>query len=178
MLENGLADLSLRPVASAVGTSPQILLYYFGSKDALVSEVVAAARTRMLAMLAHEVTRATEGASSSETLWRIWRWFTAKQRAPFMRLFFEVWGLALQHPERFREFLESGRQWLTMVEQAFAGAGFSPPESAALATLYLDSLRGILLDYLVTRDGTRIDAAIALIDRNLARDLRTPRRRR
>ena len=28
---NGLSDLSLRPLAAAVGSRPRVLLYYFGS---------------------------------------------------------------------------------------------------------------------------------------------------
>ena len=35
VLENGLTDLSLRPLAQAVGSSPRVLLYLFGSKDEL-----------------------------------------------------------------------------------------------------------------------------------------------
>src|SRR5207248_9104803 len=37
LLEHGLAELSLRPLAHAVGTSPRILLYHFGSKEELVA---------------------------------------------------------------------------------------------------------------------------------------------
>jgi AcrR family transcriptional regulator len=171
VLENGLADLSLRPAAAALGTSPQILLYHFGSKEELISEAVAAARGRAVGMLVREIGRSQEGATPSETLWRIWRWFTAKRRAPFMRLFFEVFGLALQHPARFKEFLGSTKQFLAMVDQGFASMGFPADKSRALATLYLDSLRGILLDYLLTRDRTRIETAVAMVAQHLEQDL-------
>ena len=36
VLENGLADVSLRPLAKAAGTSDRMLLYHFGSKEELV----------------------------------------------------------------------------------------------------------------------------------------------
>ena len=39
VLEHGIAGLSLRPLAAALGTSDRMLLYHFGSKDALVAEV-------------------------------------------------------------------------------------------------------------------------------------------
>src|ERR1700680_2007852 len=32
ILSNGLADLSLRPLAAAINTSPRMLLYFFGTK--------------------------------------------------------------------------------------------------------------------------------------------------
>jgi AcrR family transcriptional regulator len=171
ILDNGLGDLSLRPAAAALGTSPQILLYHFGSKEELISEAVAAARGRAVGMLVREIGRSRAGAPPSETLWRIWRWFTARRRAPFMRLFFEVFGLALQHPDRFQEFLGSTSQFLAMVEEGFAGMGFPRERSRALGTLYLDSLRGILLDYLLTGDRARIDTAVALVAQHLERDL-------
>src|SRR5258705_10074843 len=46
VLEHGMAGLSLRPLALALGTSPRMLLYHFGSKEQLVTDVLAAARAR------------------------------------------------------------------------------------------------------------------------------------
>jgi AcrR family transcriptional regulator len=40
--EHGLIGLTLRPLAAALGTSDRMLIYHFGSRDQLVSEVVAA----------------------------------------------------------------------------------------------------------------------------------------
>ena len=40
VLEHGLADLSLRPLAQAIESSPRVLLYLFESKDGLVRELV------------------------------------------------------------------------------------------------------------------------------------------
>ena len=44
VLEHGLASVSLRPLAAAVGSSPRVLLFLFGSKDELVRELLARAR--------------------------------------------------------------------------------------------------------------------------------------
>src|SRR5262245_37270234 len=49
---NNLADLSLRPLAAAIGSSPRVLLYLFGSKEGLIREVLAAARAEQLALVA------------------------------------------------------------------------------------------------------------------------------
>ncbi|GAA4041103.1 TetR/AcrR family transcriptional regulator [Parerythrobacter jejuensis] len=40
VLEHGLADLSLRPLAKAAGTSDRMLIYHFGNKDQLVAAVL------------------------------------------------------------------------------------------------------------------------------------------
>jgi AcrR family transcriptional regulator len=40
VLQHGLADASLRPLARAAGTSDRMLIYHFGSKDALVAALL------------------------------------------------------------------------------------------------------------------------------------------
>ena len=40
VLEHGLADLSLRPLAAAVGTSDRMLLYHFTSKQRLMADLL------------------------------------------------------------------------------------------------------------------------------------------
>jgi AcrR family transcriptional regulator len=52
VLEHGLAELSLRPLAKAIGSSPRVLLYLFGSKDGLVRALLGRARVDELGMLA------------------------------------------------------------------------------------------------------------------------------
>jgi AcrR family transcriptional regulator len=50
---HGVADVSLRPLAKAVGSSPRGLLYYFGSKEELVALAFAQLRDRQRAAYAH-----------------------------------------------------------------------------------------------------------------------------
>jgi AcrR family transcriptional regulator len=50
-LEHGLADLSLRPLAAAIGSSPRVLMFLFGNKDGLVKALLARAREDELAVL-------------------------------------------------------------------------------------------------------------------------------
>ena len=46
-LQHGVANLSLRPLAAAVGTSARMLLHYFGSKEALIAEVMEQVQARL-----------------------------------------------------------------------------------------------------------------------------------
>jgi AcrR family transcriptional regulator len=41
VIEHGLTELSLRPLAEAIGSSPRVLLFLFGSKDGLVQALLA-----------------------------------------------------------------------------------------------------------------------------------------
>src|ERR671927_286689 len=52
VLEHGMTTLSLRPLAAAVGSSPRVLLFLFGSKEGLVRALLARARADELAALA------------------------------------------------------------------------------------------------------------------------------
>src|SRR2546430_14809307 len=63
---HGLSTMSLRPLAAAVGSSPRMLLYFFGSKDGLIREVHARLRREQLEL----VTAAKDHpVDSLRTLW-------------------------------------------------------------------------------------------------------------
>ncbi|MFD1275470.1 TetR/AcrR family transcriptional regulator [Streptomyces kaempferi] len=48
MIRNGVAGLSLRPLAQDLGTSDRMLLYYFGTKERMVTEALAVDERRPL----------------------------------------------------------------------------------------------------------------------------------
>lgn len=64
VLEHGLADASLRPLARAAGTSDRMLLYHFGSKEQLVVDLLAHLAAQFSATLDHAFP--TERAASRE----------------------------------------------------------------------------------------------------------------
>jgi AcrR family transcriptional regulator len=141
VLERGLAGLSLRPLARALGTSPRMLLYDFESKELLIGEVLAEIRRREASQLEAEV----------RTLEDVWAWIAAPEREPFLRLFFEVYvhGLGKGGAEPLV------RDWLD-----FLRTSWHPPVDEATATLMVAVVRGLLLDRLATGDRARTDAAL------------------
>jgi AcrR family transcriptional regulator len=156
VLANGLAGLSLRPLAAALGTSTRMLLYDFGSKERLVTEILAEARRRETALLADhsplELTRA-------ELLLGVWAWIGAPEREPFLRLFFEVYVDAMTHPDSYSD---QGRamvtDWLDTFAASFAELGEGQDGTP---TLVIAVIRGLLLDQLATGDRDRTSAAMA-----------------
>jgi AcrR family transcriptional regulator len=144
VLEHGLAGLSLRPLAAALGTSPRMLLYDFGSKQALIVDVLAEIRRREERLLDTDV----------RTLGDVWGWIAAPEREPFLRLFFEVYVEAIKRGEA-SPLVED---WLTFL---------SSRVDEATATLLIAVVRGLLLDRLATGDEKRTDAALALAARLL-----------
>jgi AcrR family transcriptional regulator len=141
VLERGLAGLSLRPLAKALGTSTRMLLYDFGSKEQLIHEILAEIRRREESLLEAEV----------HTLDDVWRWIAAPEREPFLRLFFEVYVGALGR----KEAEPIVRDWLE-----FLRTSWRPPVDEATATLMVAVVRGLLLDRLATGDRERTDTAL------------------
>ncbi len=147
---HGLAELSLRPLAKAVGSSPRVLLYYFGSKEALVVEIVRRGRERQRAMMMQLKLRGHSPREVARALWREW---SKPEWEPLTRLAFEVYTLALQDRSRFPGYLDGSiNEWL----DALKGC------TATQATLLIAGFRGFLLDLLATHDRARIDRAVDL----------------
>jgi AcrR family transcriptional regulator len=153
VLEHGLEGLSLRPLAAALGTSTRMLLYDFESKERLVDELLAEIRRR----LAERLAEMQAGRGGGATLAEIWKWASAEERAPFMRVFFETHVHALAHPEAHAE---RGRgmidDWLRFLEARWEPEPLDP----ATATLFVAVIRGLLLDRLTAPDPERTDAAL------------------
>ena len=93
LAERGVSDLSLRELAAGLGTSHRMLIYHFGSRDELVVEVVRAMEARERENLAG-LLRSED--SPIDAVRKFWRHISDPALAPYQRLFFEVYGQALQ----------------------------------------------------------------------------------
>ena len=124
VLEHGVADLSLRPLAAAVGSSPRVLLFLFGSKAELVQAMLARAREDELELLrGAAVRRATGGgliAVASE-LWGVAR----RRGAPgLLTLWVEGYARSLIDPDGpWAGFAAATvADWLEVLARAATGA--------------------------------------------------------
>src|SRR2546423_15611407 len=100
-LRHGVANLSLRPLAADLGTSARMLLHYFGSKEALIAEVMERVQARL--QNAFQVLNDSQNRRAGyDLLLSFWRILSNKHNQPFLRLLFEVQMLALQDPRRYR----------------------------------------------------------------------------
>jgi len=161
LVKHGVAELSLRPLAKAVDSSPRVLLYYFGSKE----ELIVKALTRL-----REHQRSTFGAlrearydRPSDACRAIWIQMSAPQSERLFQFFFETYALALRHPKRFGDFLHNAVQdWIDFVAAPLLRKGQPAKDATAFATIVLAGFRGFMLDYCASRDRTRINRAVDL----------------
>lgn len=159
LLEHGLAGLSLRPLAAAVGTSPRMLLYHFGSKEELLAEAL----NELRVWQRDTVTAQSSGDDEPDLAAMLaegWAWLSAPATRPFLRLFFEVYALAMQDPSAFPGFLEHVvADWRALLEPRLRRAGLSRARARTEATLLIAAHRGLLLDLLATGEETRVNRA-------------------
>jgi len=150
LLKHGVAGLSLRPLAAASGTSARLLIYHFGSKERLLVEAMGIVRAHARAEVARMLS-APGGQGDLPALVRgFWRWCTSKPNRPYLRLVFEVHGLALQDPSRYAGYLHGAiAHWIELLGAALAPR-FGRRRARATATLIVGVIDGLLMDYLST----------------------------
>jgi AcrR family transcriptional regulator len=164
LMKHGLADLSLRPLAKAVGSSPRVLLYYFGSKERMVARVIAEVRRRQRASYDQ-----VEAASFAKVYEAIWQQMSAPDSERLFRLFFEAYGMALRRPRLYKTFLhDTIEDWLRVIADPLCRDGYARSAARAFATVILAGLRGFMLDFCSTHDRKRLDHAVGLWLRTLS----------
>jgi AcrR family transcriptional regulator len=156
---DGLADQSLRRIAEAIGSSHRMLLYHFGSKDGLLLEVVREVETRTQARLAQVAEIAD--LRSDVVIRRMWAYLTDPELAGFERLFFALYGRALQGDRATLPLLQGDiEHWLETNVALAADAGVPAEMVRTHSRLGLAVMRGLLLDLLATGDRAGVDAAL------------------
>ncbi|MFG3529905.1 TetR/AcrR family transcriptional regulator [Streptomyces sp. NPDC047917] len=156
---HGFADLSLRGLGAAIGVSHRMLIHYFGSKEALLVEIVRTSEQRQRDLLYR--LRLEPGLSPSGTARLLWRQLTDPRLAGQERLFFEICGHALRgRPEAALALDGFVDDWLEPLMAAEIATGKDPVAARNRARLGLATVRGLLLDLLATGDRVGVDAAM------------------
>jgi AcrR family transcriptional regulator len=155
-LEHGVADLSLRPLAAAVGSSPRVLLFLFGSKAGLLQALLGRARRDELELLerARGAGAGARGSDLAGVVAELWDWLAAEEHRGLLKLWVEGYARSLIDPAGpWAGFaLATVADWLELLGEA----GGDPAEH----TLMLAVLRGALLDLLATGEKQRVNDAV------------------
>ena len=170
ILDNGVAELTLRPLAEALGVTHATLLRHFGSKEELVKEVITAIRLGLLKNLRDSVGD-DPAATPAHSMRTVWRQLCEPDERRQFTLLFELVALESRDPDRFGSLASVLiTDFLPLIEAGLEAGGRSPAEARDLATAWLAQLRGLQLDLAVSGDRARVDAAmdryIDLITRN------------
>lgn len=154
--EHGLTDVSLRELATAVGSSHRMLLYHFGSREGLVAAIVARIEAGQRALLAQ---LAEEADSAVDLVRRQWAQLSDPAMAPFVRLFFEATAMALHGRPGTEGFLDGlTSSWLRDAAAVAERMGVDTDEAGI--RLGVAVLRGLLLDAVASGDVAGPTAAL------------------
>jgi AcrR family transcriptional regulator len=156
IVKHGLSEAALRRLAPIAGTSHRMLVYYFGSRDGLLGAVL------------HELRGAEsreiigQARSRRDALQRAWTYYTAPDRQLEMRIFFYLAGQAAhdgdgQGQSDFTDAIVTA--WTDQLRQVCEREGMTSKTAKAEARLLIASLRGLLLDRLLTGDESGTETA-------------------
>ena len=155
VLAHGLSDLSLRELAAAIGSSHRMLLYHFGSKEGLIVAIIRTVEQQQRdAFLAID-----PDATPADALREMWRRFTTAALGPHERLFFEIYGQALQGRPGAVDMLDGViDDWVAPATEYARARGANPDVARVDARLSVAVIRGLLLDWLASGDRDAVDA--------------------
>jgi AcrR family transcriptional regulator len=166
---NGITDVSLRTLAAGLGTSHRMLIHHFGSKAGLWVEIVRSVEERQRGMLAAVLPDPEVPPAEALRAW--WRHISDPSLWPNERLFFEMYGQALQGRPETADLLDGVvESWIDPIARISIERGVPPAMARSHARLGIAVTRGLLLDLLATHDVEGVDAAMdSFIDLYVAR---------
>ncbi len=162
ILENGIAELSVRQAAKAIGVTHVTLLRHFATKEDLVVEVVNKILRDLVARAEAEF--AGQAAPTLEDfLWSQWSWLNQPRERRQFLLLYEI--VARQGRSGGPADAEVARlvtddlvaPYRAMLVRAF---GLTAEDAATVAVLAIAQIRGLVLDLVVTGDRERADRAM------------------
>lgn len=152
---NGVADLSLRPLARALGQSTYVLTYHFGDKDGLVEAALTHFEDKQRELLL-SWRGWTEQRGLGETIRRFWRFMLEERNLRLLRVGFEIASSGAV--SSFAPKVSA--DWVDFMAAYFAGQGMRRPQARREATIHVATINGLLLDYMATGDRKRVDDAL------------------
>ncbi len=153
--ERGLAETRISDVAEQAGVSPGLILYYFDSKDRLLSEALTYANDQFFLRMSREIRRIP---SAKEQLRRLVDLSVPGYLPEFGKLdewalWMEVWVRALRDPQmaKDREILDQRwRQSIADIVRAGQAAGeFGPGDADELALLLASLMDGLAIQVIM-----------------------------
>ena len=157
----GYARITARDLVADSGTNLASIGYHFGSKEGLLTEVVRAVEQGQRELWG-ELVRDPE-LDPSERPRRLWQRVSDPELEPFARLFFEIYGQALQGREPATALLDGDiESWLRPSIESLVENGMPAERAEPMARLGLAVARGLLLDLLATGQRAAVTDAFEL----------------
>jgi AcrR family transcriptional regulator len=114
--ERGFGDTRIADVAARVGSSPALVIYYFGTKDTLLTEALRWSEQSFYEAADEMLSSTTSMVKRLETLVAWTCLPQAKEDVPgAWGLWFDLWAQAFRHPEVKKDRVELDQRWRAMI---------------------------------------------------------------
>ena len=154
----GLAATRVADVAQALGVSPALVFYHFGTKDALLAEAFAYAVQRDLDRLDAAVARGTDPV---DRLRRAMKEYGPTGSAPGWLLWIDAWAVALREPSIRTVLRKLDRRWKALlrqvIEEGVEEGSFTCADPKATVTRVLALADGLAVANVVNGGVSRAD---------------------
>jgi AcrR family transcriptional regulator len=174
--ERGFSETRIADVARRVGASPALVIYYFGTKDQLLTDALRYSEDGFYALCARLLAAATSVRDRLETIVRITCTQDSADNPGTWGLWFDLWAQAFRHPRVAAHRVELERRWRSTIADVVRAAVESgeiepvdPDEFAVTWGALLDglSIQVALEDEMVDADRA-FEIAMQFADQALA----------
>jgi AcrR family transcriptional regulator len=143
VLEHGLLDLSLRPLAAALGTSDRMLLYHFKDKNDLVATVLNVSNERSV----RGIRALAPSRDVRQAVIDLWGAVSTPEQARCGRLYVEAAALGVLGAEPFATVVSEANQvWLQALADHLVASGLRASDAGRAARLVEAAFMGFQLD--------------------------------
>jgi AcrR family transcriptional regulator len=159
LLDKSLASLSFRTISQALGFSTYTLVYHFGTRAELISEIVAAVSTRAegieerLKRAPNTLDAYLEGFEES------WEWTLQPRNRQLQRLEFEASLIEAVEPKEHTFNRALFDTWLRIGQQGLTALGVSAGDARSEVRLLVDSFYGIQYDFVLNGNADAASSA-------------------
>ncbi len=157
LARTGLTETSLRSLATEMGTSARMLVYYFGSKEQLTLEVLNR-QQRAAIPETHDVDLPVSVAAHRRWCMEDWHACTRGERSDTLRVVLQVFGAACGRDSPYREYTWETLSLLTRNSQARLEALGMPTHVAETRSrIALAAFQGMIIEYFTAEDTAYVD---------------------
>ncbi len=143
VLEHGLIDMSLRPLAAALGTSDRMLLYHFSDKYDLVATVLRVSNDRSV----KGIRDLEPSANVRQAVIDLWTAMSTPEQARCQRLYVEAAAMGVLGTEPFATVVaEANDVWLGALADHLVASGMRRSPARRAARLVEAAFMGLQLD--------------------------------
>ena len=165
--ERGFGETRISDVATRVNASPALVVYYFGTKDSLLTEALRYSETAFYEASAEMLARTPALRDRLEMLVRLTCVPQADNEVPgAWGLWFDVWAQAFRHPQIAKDRVELDARWRStisrVVTEAVADHEIGPVDAEDFAVTWAALLDGLSIQVALEDPAVDADRAFTI----------------